>query len=161
MENTRNAYQLSILADCSTPTNSESAGARFLMGVADAFYDGLDDLREEAEPQDLFYEWAEPSVYTQEMWEQFVDIATQEDPEIEGTMEQMASYALVKVGERLLWALWEEAQERTCEDCKGDLSADEMIVCTDCGAERDRQEREAAEANIRDDEAQVAGDPSL
>lgn len=159
MENTRNAYQLASLADCTTPTNSESAGARYLMLVADSFYDSLDEIREADYPEDFLYELAEPSVYTQEMWEQFVDIATQEEPEGEGTMEQMASYCLVKIGERLLWALWEEAQLRTCDDCKDELGTDEMIVCTDCGNERQRQEQDALEADTLDNEAQVAGDP--
>lgn len=158
MENTRNAYQLANLADCVTPDNSESAGAKFLLGVADAFYDSLDDVREATYPEDLLYELAEPSVYTQEMWEQFVDIATQEEPEIEGTMEQMASYCLVKIGERLLWALWEEAQERTCQDCQQDLADDETTVCANCDLARRESEENDLEANVRADEAEVEGD---
>lgn len=162
MENTRNAYQLALLADCMTPDSPESPGARFLTGVADTFYDALDDLLSSDTPDEDLYELdAEPSVYTYEMWQQFVDIATQEESEMEGTMEQMASFCLVKIGERLLQALWTEAQDEMnkCQDCEQPLRDGEHIVCDEC--DRDRRESELAslEANVRADEAEVAGDP--
>lgn len=165
MENTRSAYQLATLADCGTPDSPESPGALMLVGIADEVYDNIDDLRDEPHPEDRLNEIVDgwPSVYTYQMWEQFVDLcAWQESPNnTDEDMEHMAADCLYQIGERLARALWDEISEAltTCQDCDGLLSEGENIVCAECGAEREAQELRDLEANARDNEAQVAGDP--
>lgn len=119
MENTRNAYQLADLADCSTPDSPESPGAKMLLGIAGEVYDSVDDLRESDYPYDLLSEIVDgwPSVYTHEMWAQFVDLsAWQEDPEYGSTMQEKAAACLYQIGERLAARLWEEIEEQAADD---------------------------------------------
>lgn len=169
MENTRNAYQLAALADCGSPKNSESPGAKMLLGIAEEIYDRADDLSESSWPEDLIYEIVDgwPSVYTSEMWEQFLDLsAWQESPDSgEGDMVQMAFACLYQIGERMGQALWFEIRDSMmtddkefCEDCDAELTEDQNVICSECGEARKADELANLEANMRDDEAQVEGD---
>lgn len=167
MQNTRNAYQLASLADCGSPKNSESPGAKMLLGIAEEIYDRAEEIHESAHPEDFVTELVDgwPSIYTSEMWEQFLDLlAWQGQPETEGDMVAMAYACLYQIGERLARALWDEILEtltELCEDCGADLSDAENVVCSGCGDERVAQDRAAVEAGILDDEAQVEGDSFL
>lgn len=167
MENTRNAYQLAHLADCSAPNGPDSPGAKMLMGIAEEVYDNVDELREASYVEDYLVGIVDgwPSIYTHEMWAQFVDLgAWEEDPPYGENMYDQANACLYQIGERLAYALWEEIKKdlpEVCEDCQRDLIEDhENVVCEDCAAEREADEAKNLEADIRDGEAQVAGDPS-
>ena len=105
-------YELARLAGCSDPDSPTSPGAQFLAMVEAtlADYDDPD--------YDTAWEIADnaPSVYTHEMWMQFVDLAAySEDPSEVGAdgadMEKSARVCLFMIAERLCIALIEEMQE--------------------------------------------------
>lgn len=106
------AWELARMAGCSDPDTSDSVGAKFLLMVEDT-------LKEYDDPDyDTAWEIADnaPSVYTYEMWQQFIDLGAFEVdisehlPEIT-SMDQAARVALFIIAERLCIALIEENQE--------------------------------------------------
>lgn len=122
-----NAFHLTSPADCGSPDNSESVGARFLLGVRDAVLEHVeaagedrDAIREAVESlqEDAANEIADAAVpiYTGELWATFVDLqAYLEDVTELGAeasdMEQCAKVALYMIAERLTRALGAELQE--------------------------------------------------
>ena len=111
------AYHLADMADCAGPDRPDSAGADFLTGVRDAVLDtfGADE--------DRVHEIADgaPSVYTHEMWTQFLDLAAyREDPSEFGygaeDMSKAAAVCLYIIAERLAQTLWDMLREATEDD---------------------------------------------
>ena len=126
-------WHLSNMAGCGSPDRSDgigfaserardaepaSAGAQYLRRVAEAFAEALeysgargDDARDEAaEVVDSCV-----PIYTHDLWTTFVDLAAyQEDVSEyageEHDMEQLARVALYLIGERLAYALLEDAE---------------------------------------------------
>ena len=110
-----NAYVLAGMADCSSPDNEDSPGARFLGLVADSVVEAVenDDDRDEIP-------WAAADgcvpIYTHKVWSAFVDLgAWQEDPTEYGAdgsdIEQAAKVCLLMIGERLAAAVLEDMGE--------------------------------------------------
>ena len=106
-------HELVNLAECATPDNETSAGAKFLFHVRDAFieaieYDGECDDRSIHEIAD-----SAPDVYTHRRWKEFVDLgAYREDisdlVSAETSMDDRAGVALYQIAERLVSALVED-----------------------------------------------------
>ena len=123
-----NGFQLARLAECGEPTARESEGARMLGRVRDGVIELLEGLEVEnlrllvEDPDDIgwlendgaVYEVADgaPDIYTHTRWLQFVDLAAwQEDTEElpAGDLTEVAGIALVRISERLAWALLTDA----------------------------------------------------
>lgn len=131
--NTYNAWHLSSRADCGSPDTKDSAGAQMLLRVRDAFveaveYDPATWLSDDY--TDSVHEIADgaPSVYTHEMWSQFVDLtAYNEDLDdlggTTGDMQRDAAVALYIIAERLVHVLHEELTQAVMEDDADDADA--------------------------------------
>ena len=113
-----NAYQLARLAECSSPDNLSSAGARFLTSVQNSVNDALSDgeTLESAEYNNRLHEIADaaPDVYTYTRWQEFVDLeAYNEDPTelaVTTNLTETAGICLYMIAERLARALFEAAE---------------------------------------------------
>jgi hypothetical protein len=105
------AYHLANLADCASPDNENSAGAKFLESVRDDIIEAWeynDQTHDDDTLRDIVAQAADnaPDIYTSRMWEQFVDLAAyREDPTELGSdgsdMEQAARVCLYMIAERL------------------------------------------------------------
>lgn len=141
----RHAYGLARDAECSSPDTPESAGAGFLTGVRDGvlevidYYANNDDTWHDAamnhdessiDDDGALHEIADgaPSVYTHEVWEQFVDLgAYNEDPtdlgEDGSDMQRCASVCLYIIADRLARVLVDEIAD-AYRDAYDDLNDD-------------------------------------
>lgn len=110
-----NAYTLARLAEVQSPDSLESAGARFLISIANAVDDlDADDLTNEDQLTQIADD--APDIYTHTMWSEFVDLcAYQEDPTELGAdasnMDQCARICLYMIAQRLTTALVTERLE--------------------------------------------------
>lgn len=114
---THTTYALARLADCHDPDTMTSPGARFLDRVESAFLDM------ETPDEDRFGEEADQLVpiYTHERWQVFVDLCAYEEDISEfgdygDDLTRAAGVALYMIAERLLRALYEEAQDNADDD---------------------------------------------
>ena len=118
---TRNAFQLALLADCETPDSLTSAGAMFLLSIQTA---AECHLTECGGPHDeCVHEIADaaPDVCTHQRWLEFVDLqAYNEDPSDLGAdwadPTEAAGVCLYIIAERLATALFGDAAESDDED---------------------------------------------
>lgn len=128
---TFNPFQLARIADCGSPDSEDSPGASMLAGVLSSFTEAVEyaadawpeygptEMAEHIRDDDAGHEAADsaPSVYTYDMWKQFVDLAAwQEDPSEIGAdetrdMEKMGSACLYLIARRLWDALAEALAE--------------------------------------------------
>lgn len=113
MTEDRNPYALANLADVTTPDSPESAGSRFLLGVADDVAEAIAYGRDSDDARHEIADGAVP-VYTADVWQTFVDLAAwQEDiSELadmsDPDMTRYAMVALYSVADRLTGVLFEE-----------------------------------------------------
>lgn len=122
-----NRFQLARLADLtSDPDSPESAGTKFLARVRDAIVEGAHErlvdeqgcIVDDDEATDFVHEIADeaPSIYTHEVWAQFVDLCAYHE-DLEGyvdestDMESRARVALYLIAERLALALVDEVRD--------------------------------------------------
>jgi hypothetical protein len=113
----------SDLADCGSPDNHESPGARLLIATRDAFLEYVatkpdatgEDVRDDV--SDIAADLV--SVYTHERWQQFADLAAyQEEPESGEWPQDLtaaAEVALYQIVERLVFALAQRLDDAECE----------------------------------------------
>lgn len=115
------AYRLANEADCGTPDNRESEGARFLTDLRDEVVNLVEENIDDIEDTDWFdtvndngavSEIADgaPSIWTSTVWQQFTDLrAYHEDPTDLGfdgsEMEKAAGICLYTIAERLAYAI--------------------------------------------------------
>lgn len=120
-----NSRQLARLADVSSPDSLDSPGALFLARVRDSIVDAAGEVGRlvdedgcivgDDEASDLAHEVADeaPSIYTHEVWTQFVDLCAY-DEDLEdyvdesSDMESRARVALYLIAGRLALALVDE-----------------------------------------------------
>lgn len=107
-------YTLVRLADCSEPSDHDTPGARFLLGIAEHVAEraGDDDDR-----HDLAHEVADAAIppYTVDIWAVFVDLQgwhedTRDLGDDGGDLTRSATLALFMIGERLAAALLHDEQ---------------------------------------------------
>lgn len=109
---TKNAYELAILAECASPDTLTSPGAEFLEYVQVYANEAIECSEVN---EDMASEIADnaPNVYTWTLWQQFTDLAAwQEDIEEFGPTEDLtyvARMALYQIALRLADALLAEA----------------------------------------------------
>ena len=110
-------YELASLAECASPDSGDTPGAYFLVGVAQSVADAYAFDRTQ-DVDDVVAEVADdaPSVYTDTMWREFVDLAAyREDLDelgvTDGGLEPQARICLYMIAERLARALWDAARE--------------------------------------------------
>jgi hypothetical protein len=113
-------WQLARMADTADPDALDSAGAKFLVHVRDAYVEHVEYKGEDFDPSedigDTAHEIADgaPDVYTSTRWAEFVDLAAyQEDvselmPEAGDDLTGAAGVALYIIAERLIYALHAE-----------------------------------------------------
>jgi hypothetical protein len=150
----KNPWILSSDIDVATPDTKESEGAAFLIHVADAVQELLeekwaDDLwnadgwTDVSDLQDRIYEIADgaPDVYTHTLWKEFVDLAAYQEDDDSGSMasaletgpngggiEQVARIALYQIAERLAHSLIEKAEEDRDEAVEDYLDENESFL---------------------------------
>lgn len=117
-----NAYQLARLADCASPDSLESAGAAFLVNVADTWQERASDGSYDRDDTPWEIADAAPSVYTFTRWQEFTDLAAwQEDADEVGglpaDMTDAAGVCLYLIAERLVNALTDEEGLLDCVRC--------------------------------------------
>lgn len=130
-----NAYQLAGHADCLSPDNSTSPGAKLLTDARDELVEAVETWRQD-NPDDAWSEMPEaldyfgrfseiadnaPSIYTHDRWMEFVDLgAYNEDPTELGSdgsdMLAAAGICLYLIAERLVRALASELAEQDQDD---------------------------------------------
>lgn len=114
-----NANDLARLADCGTPGTLDGTGAKFLESIRDAL---VEEWSGPGSISDRFMSElcdGAPSVYTSELWLQFVEVsAYREDLEELGaaTFEFAAAGALVSIAQRLATALRAELEEGASDE---------------------------------------------
>jgi hypothetical protein len=113
-------WQLTRMADVADPNALDSAGAKFLVHVRDAYVEHVEYKGEDFDPSedidDTAHEIADgaPDVYTSTRWTEFVDLAAwNEDvselmPEAGNDLTAAAGVALYMIAERLVYALHSE-----------------------------------------------------
>ena len=118
----RNAYELARMAECGTP-RLDSAGAGFLVTVADAWQEWSDNYRDSQSEDEARHEAVDGAipVYTHERWAAFVDLSAYfEDPtelgEDGSDMTRAAAGCLYLIGDRLWDALESERQGEADDD---------------------------------------------
>lgn len=128
------AYSLAGMADCQCPDDRESPGAKMLVRVRDNVVEGIENesiTLDDFDDSGQLHEIADgaPSVYTHELWSQFVDLGAYfEDPDIEGEwpndLNRAASIALYQIADRLAHAICERwRDEWQCPVCGSDTDA--------------------------------------
>jgi hypothetical protein len=115
------SWQLARMADSAEPDDAlDSAGAKFLTAVRDAYVEHVEYKGEDFDPSedigDVAHEIADgaPDVYTHTRWMEFVDIAAYHEdisdlmPETGDDLTKAAGVALYMIAERLVYALHAE-----------------------------------------------------
>lgn len=108
-----NAYRLADLAECTQPDTLESPGAKWLELVRDGVLDQWNEFKESIYPEDMVFEVADSLVpiYTNEIWEIFVDLGAYREGNDLGITDdttKVAQVALLRIAERLINAILRE-----------------------------------------------------
>jgi hypothetical protein len=113
-------WQLSRMADVADPDALDSAGAKFLVHVRDAYVEHVEYQGEDFDPSEDINDTAHeitdsaPNVYTSTRWAEFVDLAAWDEdiselmPEAGNDLTGAAGVALYIIAERLVYALHAE-----------------------------------------------------
>lgn len=149
------AYNLAAMADCLSPDDMESPGAKMLVRVRDnvveAIKNGsitLDDFDDNGQLHEISDN--APSVYTHELWSQFVDLgAYLEDPEMgewPDDLNRVAGIALYQIADRLGHAICERwRDEWQCPTCGEGVDPHGMCDQDTCGNVDDNQDDECGD----------------